>query len=114
MNDSTDIETGVDNIVVRLHNVDRQLFGTFIDCNMSTAWVGDRFRLFPGKYGEDPVWGDGKELKIGEGSTVAETFALPEEAFVHPILPEVLKMYQEVLISVLNGLWAKILMLFVC
>lgn len=86
-----DVETGVDGIVVRLHDAPRQNFGTFIDCNMSTAWVGDKFRIFPGKYGEDPVWGDGKHLKIGEGSTVAEAFALPANAFKDPILPEVVK-----------------------
>lgn len=91
MNDWTEIETGVDSVVVRLHPKAREVFGTFVDCNMSTAWVGDRFRIFPGKYGEDPVWGDGSELKIGEGSTVSEAFSLPEEAFVHPKLPEVVK-----------------------
>jgi hypothetical protein len=87
----TEIETGVDSIVVRLHPTERQIFGSWVDCNMSTAWVGDRFRIFPGKYGEDPVWGDGNELKFGEGSTVAETFALPKEAFIHPSLPQVVK-----------------------
>ena len=91
MSDYKEIETGVENIVVRLHQTERQLFGSFIDCNMSTAWVGDRFRIFPGKYGEDPVWGDGNELKFGEGSTVSETFALPPEAFVRPDLPKVVK-----------------------
>ena len=91
MSDYREIETGVENIVVRLHQTERQLFGSFIDCNMSTAWVGDKFRIFPGKYGEDPVWGDGNELKFGEGSTVSETFALPPEAFVRPDLPKVVK-----------------------
>lgn len=91
MNEITEIETGVDNIVVRLHKSERQVFGSWVDCNMSTAWVGDRFRIFPGKYGEDPVWGDGYALKIGEGSTVSETFALPEEAFMDPKLPSVVK-----------------------
>lgn len=91
MSNYREIETGVENIVVRLHQTERQLFGSFIDCNMSTAWVGDRFRIFPGKYGEDPVWGDGNELKFGEGSTVSETFALPPEAFVRPDLPKVVK-----------------------
>jgi len=86
-----EIETGVEDIVVRLHPTERQLFGSFIDCNMSTAWIGDRFRIFPGKYGEDPVWGDGNELKFGEGSTVSETFALPPDKFVRPKLPPVVK-----------------------
>ncbi len=95
MSGITEIETGVDGIVVRLHNSERQVFGSWVDCNMSTAWVGDRFRIFPGKYGEDPVWGDGNELKIGEGATVSETFALPGEAFVHPKLPAVVKPEEE-------------------
>jgi hypothetical protein len=91
MNEITELATGVQNIFVRLHKAERQLFGTFIDCNMSSAWVGDRFRIFPGKYGEDPVWGDGKHLKIGEGSNVSETFALRAEEFTDPILPPVVK-----------------------
>lgn len=95
MSGITEIETGVDGIVVRLHDSERQVFGSWVDCNMSTAWVGDRFRIFPGKYGEDPVWGDGNELKVGEGATVSETFALPSEAFVHPKLPSVVKPEEE-------------------
>jgi len=91
MSDFVEIETGVDDIVVRLHSTERQVFGSFIDCNMSTAWVGNRFRIFPGKYGEDPVWGDGHELKIGEGATVSEAFSLPPEAFVRTSLPPVVK-----------------------
>jgi len=31
-------------------------FNSFVDCNMAEAWVGDTFRIFPGKYGEDPLW----------------------------------------------------------
>ena len=34
---------------------------------MAEAWVGDSFRIFPGKYDEDPVWGDGAELKMADG-----------------------------------------------
>ena len=82
-------DTGVAGIIVRLHPIQRRTFGSFIDCNMASAWVGDRFRIFPGKYGEDPVWGDGAELTIGEGTTVDEAFSLPPERFVHPQLPPV-------------------------
>ena len=32
-------------------------FNSFVDCNMAEAWIGDTFRIFPGKYGEDPLWG---------------------------------------------------------
>lgn len=83
------IPTGVDGIEVILRPVERRVFGSFVDCNMASAWVGDRFRIFPGKYGEDPVWGDGAHLKIGEGTTVAEAFSLPPESFVDPVLPPV-------------------------
>ena len=31
------------------------VFKSFVDCNMAEAWIGDTFRIFPGKYGEDPV-----------------------------------------------------------
>ena len=86
-----EIETGVSGIGVRLHTRERKIFGSFVVCNMSTAWVGDRFRIFPGKYGEDPVWGDGAHLRIGEGSTVSEAFSRPAEAFVDPKLPPVVK-----------------------
>ena len=27
-------------------------FNSFVDCNMAEAWIGDTFRIFPGKYGE--------------------------------------------------------------
>jgi len=40
------------------------LFKSFVDCNMAEAWVGDTLRIFAGKYGEDPVWGDSKEYGI--------------------------------------------------
>lgn len=89
MTAATTISTGVDDIVVRLHPAERRVFGTFVDCNMASAWVGDRFRIFPGKYGEDPVWGDGADLKIGEGATVAEAFSLTSERFLDPALPPV-------------------------
>jgi len=65
----------------------RQVFGSFVDCNMAEAWVGDTFRIFPGKYGEDPVWGEARELKYGDGSTCDEAFALPTADFVAPTMP---------------------------
>ena len=41
-------------------------FKSFVDCNMAEAWIGDTFRIFPGKYGEDPVWGYSNELEYAE------------------------------------------------
>ena len=46
MTEPTTIDTGVDDIVVRLHPTERRTFDWFIDCNMATAWIGDRFRIF--------------------------------------------------------------------
>lgn len=87
MTDPITIATGVQDIVVRLHAADRRTFDWFIDCNMATAWVGDRFRIFPGKYGEDPLWGAASELGYADGATVAEAFAQPSSAFTRPVMP---------------------------
>jgi hypothetical protein len=85
--DITEIDTGVDGIVVRLRPVERLTFGSFVDCNMATAWIGDTFRIFPGKYGEDPVWGAGSHLKYADGATVAEAFERRPDEFREPVLP---------------------------
>lgn len=85
--ETTEIDTGVDGIVVRLTPVERLTFGSFVDCNMATAWVGDTFRIFPGKYGEDPVWGAGSHLKYADGATVAEAFERRPDEFREPVLP---------------------------
>ena len=39
----------------RLEAADTIHFNSFVDCNMAEAWIGDTFRIFPGKYAEDPV-----------------------------------------------------------
>jgi hypothetical protein len=84
-----EVDTGVDGISLRLHEAERRVFGSFVDCNMASAWVGDQMRIFPGKYGEDPVWGDAAALKVGEGATVGEAFGLASERFTAPRLPAV-------------------------
>lgn len=81
------IDTGVDGITVTLEPTERFTFGSFVDCNMATAWIGDRFRIFPGKYGEDPVWGGANELKHADGATVTEAFSRRPEEFVEPAMP---------------------------
>ncbi|KIC94232.1 hypothetical protein [Flavihumibacter solisilvae] len=63
------------------------LFNSFVDCNMATVWVGDSFRIFPGKYGEDPLWGEAHELKYASGTTVDEVFLHPPSAFTEPGMP---------------------------
>lgn len=54
------------------------LFNSFVDCNMATGWVKDTFRIFPGKYGEDPLWGEAHELNYTNGSTGDEGFLKPK------------------------------------
>jgi hypothetical protein len=63
------------------------LFNSFVDCNMATVWVKDTFRIFPGKYGEDPLWGEAHELKFASGSTVDEVFSRKSSEFKEPIMP---------------------------
>ncbi|MEZ0611306.1 hypothetical protein ACAW74_22535 [Fibrella sp. WM1] len=63
-------------------------FNSFVDCNMAEAWVGDTFRIFPGKYGEDPLWGDARDLKFADGPNAEAAFRNKAEAFTEPRLPK--------------------------
>lgn len=63
------------------------IFNSFVDCNMATVWVGDTFRIFPGKYGEDPLWGDAHDLKYASGSSVDEVFSKSPGEFIEPFMP---------------------------
>ncbi|MGN6396101.1 MAG: hypothetical protein ACTHMI_11085 [Mucilaginibacter sp.] len=54
---------------------------------MSEVWVGDKFMIFPGKYGEDPLWGDSHNLKYAIGSNIDEVFNTKERHFTEPKLP---------------------------
>ncbi|MBL7858510.1 MAG: hypothetical protein JNM57_12540 [Cyclobacteriaceae bacterium] len=63
------------------------IFKSFVDCNMAAAWIGDTLRIFPGKYGEDPVWGDSRELKYADGLNADEVFLTPHEKFIEPVMP---------------------------
>jgi hypothetical protein len=87
MTESNSLRTGVDGIVLRLDPTERVTFRSFVDCNMASAWVGDTFRIFPGKYGEDPVWGSANQLKYADGATVAEAFGRDSDEFTAPALP---------------------------
>ena len=62
-------------------------FNSFVDCNMAEAWIGDTFRIFPGKYGEDPVWGRAEDLKFADGKNADEAFSAKKEAFTNPVMP---------------------------
>jgi hypothetical protein len=63
-------------------------FKSFVDCNMAEAWIGDTFRIFPGKYGEDPLWGYSEELEFGDGKNAIEAFTRNYEEFTDPIMPK--------------------------
>ena len=63
------------------------LFKSFVDCNMAEAWIGDTLRIFAGKYGEDPVWGDSKELEFASGKNADEVFLTPADNFIDPLMP---------------------------
>lgn len=62
-------------------------FKSFVDCNMAEVWIGDTFRIFPGKYGEDPLWGYSRELKYASGRNADEVFNKTYEAFKEPTMP---------------------------
>ncbi len=63
-------------------------FNSFVDCNMAEAWIGDTFRIFPGKYGEDLLWGYAHDLKFADGRNADEAFSSKAEAFTEPIMPK--------------------------
>lgn len=71
----------------KLIPAERFVFNSFVDCNMAEAWVGDTLRIFPGKYGEDPVWGEARELKYADGLHADEVFLTPHERFISPKMP---------------------------
>ena len=66
---------------------DTFLFNSFVDCNMATAWIKDTFRIFPGKYGEDPLWGEAHELKYASGQSVDDVFLRKSDEFINPSMP---------------------------
>lgn len=75
------------NPTFKLIRTDTFHFNNFVDCNMAEAWVGDTFRIFPGKYGEDVFWGDARDLKFASGKNPDEAFSTPAKGFIEPSLP---------------------------
>ncbi|HEY1056377.1 MAG TPA: hypothetical protein VGE24_14620, partial [Emticicia sp.] len=71
----------------KLTPAEKITFNSFVDCNMAEAWVGDTFRIFPGKYGEDPLWGYAKDLKYASGKNADQVFKSTKENFHSPIMP---------------------------
>ncbi|SMD41557.1 hypothetical protein SAMN00777080_0082 [Aquiflexum balticum DSM 16537] len=72
----------------RLIETDTFHFNNFVDCNMAEVWIGDTLRIFPGKYGEDPVWGFAEDLKFASGFNADEVFSSPASAYIAPKLPK--------------------------
>ena len=71
----------------KLIPADTFYFNSFVDCNMAEAWVGDTFRIFPGKYGEDPLWGNSDHLMFADGKNADEAFLTPPGGFKKPQMP---------------------------
>lgn len=72
----------------RLIPAEKIRFNSFVDCNMAEVWIGDTFRIFPGKYGEDPLWGDARDLKFTDGQNAPDAFDNDSSEFINPVMPE--------------------------
>jgi hypothetical protein len=70
-------------------------FNSFVDCNMAEAWIGDTFRIFPGKYGEDPLWGFSDDLKYADGISPDIVFGKKHTEFIEPFMPKNVKPNEE-------------------
>lgn len=75
----------------KLISTEKFLFNSFVDCNMAEVWVGDTFRIFPGKYGEDTLWGYSDNLRFGNGAHADEAFARKYEELIMPDMPRNVK-----------------------
>jgi hypothetical protein len=71
----------------KLISSEKFLFNSFVDCNMAEVWIGDTLRIFPGKYGEDPVWGGAEELEYAQGTNPDEVFLRKPGEFIDPKMP---------------------------
>jgi hypothetical protein len=75
----------------KLISTEKFLFNSFVDCNMAEVWVADTFRIFPGKYGEDTLWGYSDNLRFGNGANADEAFARKYEELIMPEMPKNVK-----------------------
>jgi len=62
-------------------------FKGIVDCNMAEAWINDTFRIFSGKYGEDPVWGQADQLRFASGTNADSVFNTPWKNYKKPLIP---------------------------
>ena len=58
---------------------------------MAEVWIADTFRIFPGKYGEDTLWGYSDNLRFGNGAHADEAFARKYEELIMPDMPKNVK-----------------------
>lgn len=63
------------------------IYKGFVDCNIAEVWVKDTFRVFSGKYGKDPVWGDADQLRFASGRNPDSVFSTKAGDFEKPLLP---------------------------
>ena len=75
----------------KLISTEKFLFNSFVDCNMAEVWIADTFRIFPGKYGEDTLWGHSDNLRFGNGAHADEAFARKYEELIMPDMPKNVK-----------------------
>lgn len=64
------------------------LFKSNVDCNMAEAWIRDTFRIFSGKCGEDPVWGQPDLLRFASGKNADSVFNMQWSEYEKPAIPE--------------------------
>ena len=71
----------------KLEKTEKFLFRSFVDCNMAEVWIADTFRIFPGKHGEDTLWGYSDNLRFGNGKNADEAFSNQFEDLIQPDMP---------------------------
>jgi hypothetical protein len=79
----------------KLIPTEKFLFNSFVDCNMAEVWIADTFRIFPGKYGEDTLWGYSDNLRFGNGRHADEAFSRKYEELIMPRMPKNVKPQEE-------------------
>jgi hypothetical protein len=62
-------------------------FQGMVDCNMAEAWIQDTFRIFSGKCGEDPVWGQADQLRFASGINADSVFNMNWKFYEKPVIP---------------------------
>ena len=70
-------------------------FQGMVDCNMAEAWIKDTFRIFSGKCGEDPVWGQADQLRFASGTNADSVFNMNWRDYKKPVIPPNVKPQEE-------------------